>query len=1250
MKTSSPLHIRLAAVVLGWCAFMLNAGAQVPGLLNYQGKVSIGTTPFTGTGQFKFALVNATGTATFWSNDGSSTEGAAPTAAVSLPVVNGLYFVQLGDTTLANMVTLPHAVFQNADVRLRVWFNDGAHGFEQITPDQRIAAVGYAMMAGAVQDGAITSSMIAAGAVGSDQLAAGAVQSSNIVNGAVGSAQMAADSVQAGNIAPGAVGTTQLADQAVTSAKLSTNAVQASHISAGAVGTNQLGNEAVTSAKLAPNAVQSANIAAGAVGTSQLGAGAVQSANLATGAVQSSNIADGAVGSVQMAAGAVQASNIAAGAVGSSQLADFAVNTSKLNLGMEEGTAAGGTMTASAGTLTLTRSFVLSYQKPPNVTFLTAGWTLGTVTATSFTATTPFTPVTADGAGNVGLEGSMAIVGGRPAVSYYDAPNGDLKYIRANDASGQTWPAPVTVDGGGDIVGFSSSLAVVNGNPAITYYDADGQNLKYVRATNADGTAWGTQVVIDSAGDVGWFTSLAVVNGRPAVCYYDKTNGRVKYARASDTTGAAWAAPVVVDNVGTGLGTRMSMQVVSGKPAIAYFDQAAGDLRYARANDTDGAAGQWGTPVVIDAAGSVGVAPSLAIVDGNPAISYFDSTNDALKYVRAADATGVAWGASLTLDSSGDAGVYNSLAVINGTPAIAYFAQTSSDLRFIRSKDAQGAAWGPPFVVDSADAVGRHTSMVPLNGGAAISYYDNTNLDLKFALVPDLRWRASDGSTVMLTAAAVADGAVGSAQLAAGAVQSANIATGAVQSTNIATGAVGSAQIATGAVQGTNIAPGAVGSNQLAKPPQSGQVTAAELDFDFTSARFAVTFPQVTATTPIVALALAPSTASFPESADVRILSTSTTGFTGKLTDMPVRKSLVDSLGREGSSLTVDGNPAIAYREGFDISPSVLRFARNSASDGSGTWELELVDSNATDSMGIEISMAIASGNPAIAYTTSAGALKFARNTNASGSGTWAVQTVIASNVGHCSLAVISGTPAIAFYDSTAGNLRYARNAIADGSGTWSVFTVDTGGTDDVGNDCALMLVNNRPAISYNNGTDGHLQFVRSTNTTGTAWGVPVTVDSVGSNSVMADAGGFPVIAYRSSGLDIKFARNGSTDGTGPWTVSTIASNPGGPSLFASSFDMKIIHGTPAIVYYAGDDIMYMRALDALGSNWDGSSNLVNVYNSNLHTRGSFTSLHTVLGAPAVFYLDDFDDADDLKWLAPTLPAGGQVNWIAIEP
>jgi len=149
--------VHLASLAL----LTIAAQAQVPPMISYQGRVLMDNVNFNGTGQFKFALVRGPGPTLLWKNDGSA-GNTEPSAAVSLPVANGLVMTSLGDTTLANMTAIPATVFEYPDVRLRVWFNGGS-GFQQLTPDQRIVSVGYALMAGNVPDGSITATKLAPG-------------------------------------------------------------------------------------------------------------------------------------------------------------------------------------------------------------------------------------------------------------------------------------------------------------------------------------------------------------------------------------------------------------------------------------------------------------------------------------------------------------------------------------------------------------------------------------------------------------------------------------------------------------------------------------------------------------------------------------------------------------------------------------------------------------------------------------------------------------------------------------------------------------------------------------------------------------------------------------------------------------------------------------------------------------------------------------------------------------------------------
>ncbi len=178
----------LFALLVGIVSIVSALHAQVPQIINYQGRVVVGAVNFNGTGQFKFALVNGDGSETFWSNDGTSIAGSEPASAVSIAVSKGLYSVLLGDTSLgASMTPIPASVFSNSDVRLRVWFNNGINGSQLLAPDQRIAAVGYAMIAGNVADGAITAA----------KLANGAVTAASIADGSIGAPQLGAGAAAA---------------------------------------------------------------------------------------------------------------------------------------------------------------------------------------------------------------------------------------------------------------------------------------------------------------------------------------------------------------------------------------------------------------------------------------------------------------------------------------------------------------------------------------------------------------------------------------------------------------------------------------------------------------------------------------------------------------------------------------------------------------------------------------------------------------------------------------------------------------------------------------------------------------------------------------------------------------------------------------------------------------------------------------------------------------------------------------------
>ena len=143
------------------CALRADA---VPPTLNYAGQVAVNGQAFDGQGLFKFALVNAEGNASHWSNDGTSAEGSEPQDSVSVSVNGGLYSILLGNSAIHGMSALDPAIFQqHPNLRLRVWFNDGVNGFQQLSPDRPFASVPYAFSAGSapIANGSISRSMLA---------------------------------------------------------------------------------------------------------------------------------------------------------------------------------------------------------------------------------------------------------------------------------------------------------------------------------------------------------------------------------------------------------------------------------------------------------------------------------------------------------------------------------------------------------------------------------------------------------------------------------------------------------------------------------------------------------------------------------------------------------------------------------------------------------------------------------------------------------------------------------------------------------------------------------------------------------------------------------------------------------------------------------------------------------------------------------------------------------------------------------
>jgi hypothetical protein len=306
---------------------------------------------------------------------------------------------------------------------------------------------------------------------------------------------------------------------------------------------------------------------------------------------------------------------------------------------------------------------------------------------------------------SVGSETSLAFgPDGHPAISYYDVINEDLKFARFN---GSVWLI-FAVDSAGNVGRFNSLAFGPDGQPAISYSGGNNNILKFARF---NGNVW-TITTIGSSGS-GYWNSLAFgTDGQPAISH----GGTELYLARFN--GSVWTNSIVPNSANMSYDTSLAFGP-DGQPAISYvhdFDDILeppyDELYIARFN------GSVWTNTTVDQTVYLGSSNSLAFgPDGQPAISYFDKTNQDLKIARF---NGSAWVKTI-VDSEGS-GPYTLAFGPDGQPAISY--NSGGELRISRFN---GSNW----ISSVVDFAGSYASLAfGPDGQPAVSYQ---NGGLKFA-------------------------------------------------------------------------------------------------------------------------------------------------------------------------------------------------------------------------------------------------------------------------------------------------------------------------------------------------------------------------------------------------------------------------------------------------------------------------------------------------------------------------------------
>jgi hypothetical protein len=245
--------------------------------------------------------------------------------------------------------------------------------------------------------------------------------------------------------------------------------------------------------------------------------------------------------------------------------------------------------------------------------------------------------VVLDTQSNFGPTNQIHVANGHQAVVYERNDPGDhgLWYIRVG--IDPNWLPPVQLDSHPVVeIGGSLDWRVIDGFPSVAYFKST--DLYTVRALDANGDTWGAPVL--AAPPI--YGNQCKLNQAPdgTVVLGWNDAGTIKVLdHYSFATGAGNGPQVLATDV-EDWGYAAIGPVLSGFFA-STFDAGGGfEVR----NTSDGVT--WSPPVTITGGGSNTKALSVASIGGKPAITWLNDTDGSINYLQALDSLGTNWPAA----------------------------------------------------------------------------------------------------------------------------------------------------------------------------------------------------------------------------------------------------------------------------------------------------------------------------------------------------------------------------------------------------------------------------------------------------------------------------------------------------------------------------------------------------------------------------------------------------------------------------
>jgi hypothetical protein len=305
----------------------------------------------------------------------------------------------------------------------------------------------------------------------------------------------------------------------------------------------------------------------------------------------------------------------------------------------------------------------------------------------------------------------------------------------------------------------------------------------------------------------------------------------------------------------------------------------------------------------------------------------------------------------------------------------------------------------------------------------------------------------------------------------------------------------------------------------------------------------------------------------------------------------------------DGITFYVEGNdPPIAS---FTATPQVGAPGEYTLLDGTGSsdgdgsivsYEWDITGDGAYDTFGPSPTLDSALPYPSGVVTVG---LRVTDDLGATGEATldlesngdvWQFAEVAVGNISNPSLAVINGTPALAFRNVDTSSLEFAYSTSADGLSGFTTTTVDPGETDEFnGYYCSLAEINGAPAISHTRVASAAdtLQYAYSSTPDGSSGWSSVTIPTafVQYTSLAPRPDGTPGINYYVwNGEDLHYAYSTVADGSSGWNTYSIEIGGTETGIYCSQ---ELLNGKDCVSYCNSGVLKFARHdLGESGGGW----------------------------------------------------------------